>query len=385
MYDESWLIVDTETDGLRAPVHVVEIAAQKMRGWQREGESFRVLLNHDVPIDPAAQAVHGYTREYLRAHGMGPYEAHAHFREYAGDLPIVAFNLGFDWDQVLLPEYTRLGLPPVGRRGFCALSLARRVVDAVEDHRLETLKAHFGLNADQRSHRGRQDVETTTALFEQVMAPRLYQAAVYGFEAISEFSRRYPVENCLRFIEGDESVKLSKPAVVKKKVSYYLFLPPDRVVGPHTFDRLREWVARGTLPKDVQVCQEGTEAWVLFSDLPRHDFVTAAVKKRLQGSDYFIARKAWTEPATARQLMKLSYFDLPFDARALSKAGAAALLDDFVSIDPAREAAYQASPADADQLATLFSLGVQADGLTRSAAKAIIRERKLGEVHFVQA
>jgi hypothetical protein len=52
MRDESWLVVDTETDGLIEPVQVVEIAAQRMRGWQRDGEAFRVLLNHDVPIDP---------------------------------------------------------------------------------------------------------------------------------------------------------------------------------------------------------------------------------------------------------------------------------------------------------------------------------------------
>ena len=72
MYDEPWLIVDTESDGLMTPVHVVEIAAQKMRGWQRDGDPFRVLLNHDVPIDPMAESVHGYSRAYLRKHGRNP-------------------------------------------------------------------------------------------------------------------------------------------------------------------------------------------------------------------------------------------------------------------------------------------------------------------------
>ncbi len=65
MYDEPWLIVDTETDGVRWPIHAVEIAAQRMRGWRRGGEPFSILLNHDVPIDPGAQAIHGYSREYL--------------------------------------------------------------------------------------------------------------------------------------------------------------------------------------------------------------------------------------------------------------------------------------------------------------------------------
>ena len=105
MRDELWLIVDTETDGVMKPIHAVEIAAQRMRGWRREGEPFGILLNHDVPIDPGAQAVHGYSREFLRRHGVCPYQAHAAFRDYAGDLPLVAYNLSFDWNRVLAPEW----------------------------------------------------------------------------------------------------------------------------------------------------------------------------------------------------------------------------------------------------------------------------------------
>lgn len=65
MKDANWVIVDTETDGLMDPIHVVEIAAQRMHEWEPTGERFRVLLNHNVPIHPAAVAVHGYTQEYL--------------------------------------------------------------------------------------------------------------------------------------------------------------------------------------------------------------------------------------------------------------------------------------------------------------------------------
>ena len=120
--------MDTETDGFIEPVHVVEIAAQRMRGWQRDGEAFRVLLNHDVPIDPMAEALHGYSREYLREHGQEPETAHGRWREYAADQPIVAYNITFDWNRALEPEYARLGLPPAGRRGFCAMTLAVGVI-----------------------------------------------------------------------------------------------------------------------------------------------------------------------------------------------------------------------------------------------------------------
>jgi DNA polymerase III epsilon subunit-like protein len=196
MRDEPWLIVDTETNGLLQPIYVVEIAAQRMRGWEADGEPFRVLLNHDVPIDPGAEAVHGYSREYLRLHGEDPVRAHAAFHAYAGELPIVAYNLAFDWGRVLAPEYQRLGVPVSGCRGFCALTLARRVIDDTCNHRLETLKRHFGLG-DERSHRGLNDVVTTVRLFQQVFRARLEPAGITGFDAVARFSRRTPVARCI--------------------------------------------------------------------------------------------------------------------------------------------------------------------------------------------
>jgi len=41
-----WILLDTETTGISQPVYAVELAAQKMRGWERDGEPFRRLLNH---------------------------------------------------------------------------------------------------------------------------------------------------------------------------------------------------------------------------------------------------------------------------------------------------------------------------------------------------
>ena len=205
MQDEPWLVVDTETDGVMTPIHAVEIAAQRMRGWQRDGEPFSILLDHDVPIDPGAEAVHGYSRAFLRRHGAPPLEAHAAFYEYAGDRPMVAYNLSFDWNRVLEPEYARLGVPVAGRRGFCALTLTRRVVREVRNYRLETIKNHFALNSE-RSHRGRNDVETTVALLERIVSPKLNRSGISGFNAVAAFARRTPVAACLAHIHQSASL-----------------------------------------------------------------------------------------------------------------------------------------------------------------------------------
>ena len=69
MNDTDWVLIDTETTGLGAPIFVVELAAQRMRGWEPDGEPFRRLLNQNADIPPEASRVHGYTREILERDG----------------------------------------------------------------------------------------------------------------------------------------------------------------------------------------------------------------------------------------------------------------------------------------------------------------------------
>lgn len=200
MTDEEWIIVDTETNGVFPPICTVEIAAQRMVGWEPAGEPFRVLLNHDVWIDPGAQAVHGYSREFLRRHGQDPHHAHRAFHEYVGDLPIVAYNISFDWNRVLEPEYQRLGVPVTGRRGFCAMTLARRAIPETRNYRLDTLKAHFGLGLEP-SHKALNDVLVVARLFERVLRERLASAGIEGFTTVAAFSRRTPVRVCRELLQ----------------------------------------------------------------------------------------------------------------------------------------------------------------------------------------
>ena len=133
----SWILFDTETTGLAAPIFVVELAAQRMRGWSADGEPFRKLLNQNQEIPAEASRVHGYTREILERDGEPPHQVYREFAEYAGGLPLVSFNLEYDLDEVLKPEWRRLHLAPIGRPGFCALRLAQRLLDPVsllDDH-----------------------------------------------------------------------------------------------------------------------------------------------------------------------------------------------------------------------------------------------------------
>jgi len=214
MKDESWVIIDTETSGLMPPICAVEIAGQRMKGWEPEGQPFRALLNHDVEIDPMAQSLHGYSREYLKQHGQDPKKAHQAFHVYAEDLPIVAYNISFDWNRVLEPEYKRLNVPQTGRRGFCAMTLARRVINETDNHRLETLKDYFKLSAEQ-SHKGINDVAVVVSLFSRIFKDRLSAAGIVGFNNIAAFSKKVPVAKCIEEL----NCRGRKPAPQRKKKS----------------------------------------------------------------------------------------------------------------------------------------------------------------------
>lgn len=198
MRGTDWIIVDTETDGIRAPIHVVEVCAQRMRGWEPCGEPFRVWLDHDVPIPREAFGVHGYDQAFLRANGTDPRRAHGAFAGYVGGLPLVAHNLSFDWDRCLVPEWGRLGVPTAGWRGFCSVMLSRRVLgNEVPRHGLGALRAHFGLNPQGRAHEALGDVQTTVELFRDVFAPRLRAAGFERFSEVMAFGQM-PMNACRR-------------------------------------------------------------------------------------------------------------------------------------------------------------------------------------------
>lgn len=172
MNHHPWILLDTETNGIQAPIYVVEIGAQKMNGWLPNGPPFRRLLNHNANIPPEASRVNGYTREILERDGDDPLAVYQDFAAYAGRLPLVSYNLPFDWDKVLLPEWQRMGIAPVGQRGFCALELARRLLDPVPagNCKLQTLRQFYRL-PERGAHTALGDVQTVVDLLDTVLRP----------------------------------------------------------------------------------------------------------------------------------------------------------------------------------------------------------------------
>jgi DNA polymerase-3 subunit epsilon len=184
-----WILLDMETTGFATPIHAVEVAAQRMRGWAKDGEPFRRLLDHECEIPAEASRVHGYSREILERDGNPPAEVYRELGEYAGSLPVVAYNLEFDWEKVLLPEWKRLGIPQIGVPGFCAMKLAQRLLDPVPagNCKLQTLRQYYRL-PENGAHTALGDVLTVIDLMQQVLRPLAEKRGLDKWEKIVGFA-----------------------------------------------------------------------------------------------------------------------------------------------------------------------------------------------------
>jgi DNA polymerase III epsilon subunit-like protein len=190
-----WVLIDTETNGLRNPILPVELAAQRMSGWARSGPPFRRLLNQNAELSPEASRVNGYTREILERDGEEPDAVYAAFDAYAGERPIVSYNLGYDYDQVLIPEWQRRGLKPRASRGLCALRLAQRLLDPVPagNCKLQTLRQYYRL-PERGAHTALGDVDTVVDLLQIVLRPLAEARGLTTWETMRRFSEEtwYP-------------------------------------------------------------------------------------------------------------------------------------------------------------------------------------------------
>lgn len=214
-----WVLLDTETDGLYAPIHVVEIAAQRMVGFEQDGDPFRVFLDHQIDIPTAAINVHGYDRKFLANNGINPIEAHDQLRKYVGDRFVAAHYLRYDWDQALRPEWIRLGLDPVGTKGICTWCLSRRAIFETKSHKLDILRDMFELKCS-KAHSAEGDVESMVELLTKVIFPRLNAVGIDTYEEMEAFSKTLPIIRCLCDVQGKdfaEEMRLKEELAKAKK------------------------------------------------------------------------------------------------------------------------------------------------------------------------
>ena len=196
MRHHQWVIFDTDTFRLLGSNGLVELAAQKMRGWEPFGLPFRKLVQPNADWVKGVSLSHGYSRDVLERDGEPLRSVLNTFSQWCGGFPLVAFNLEYHLNQVLRQtmEEARYA-PPISKEGFCLLRLAHRLLDPVPagSCTLDTLRQFYRLPEPTMTG-CRADVQTSVDLIGQVLRPILEDWGLDDWASMRSFAQEewYP-------------------------------------------------------------------------------------------------------------------------------------------------------------------------------------------------
>jgi len=159
------VIFDTETTGLdpKTGDRMVEIGCVEMIGRVETGRTFHAYYNPERDMPPAAEAVHGLSREFLSGKPLFN-DTFADLIEFLGEAPLVAHNAGFDFG-FLNAELERIGQAPVSLdRMVDTVAIARKKHPGAKLS-LDALCSRYGVD---RSHRVKHGALLDAELLAQV-------------------------------------------------------------------------------------------------------------------------------------------------------------------------------------------------------------------------
>lgn len=221
-----FVLLDTETDGLQKPIHILELAGIIIRNGRPTGEKFQMFLNHKIYISQEATAIHGYTREFLNRNGHNPRDVHHEFEKFRQGLPLCAHNLAFDYNRCLDPERQRL-MPrgtQIPQRGFCTVMLLRRCFPHISSFNLQSLARilEIKLLPGEKDHCAATDTRITGEIWSQEIFPILHETGIQNFSQLLEISQRSPVQDAAQYLRRNapQAWTKSKLAQLEEMVNY---------------------------------------------------------------------------------------------------------------------------------------------------------------------
>jgi len=164
--DDGWAVIDVETSGFRpGQARIISLAVLGLDAHGRVEQSVVSLLNPGV--DPGPTHVHGLTAAML--------EDQPQFADIAGDVvevlrgrTLVAHNVAFDYSFLAAEAEIAEAELPIDTV-MCTVELARRLDLGIENLRLETLAAHYGV-AQERPHDAFDDARVLTGILASALA-----------------------------------------------------------------------------------------------------------------------------------------------------------------------------------------------------------------------
>ena len=161
--DAEFVVFDLETTGAKTPpCRITEIGAYRVKNG-RIAEEFQTLVNPETPIPPFISQLTGITDAMVRNAPTFRQIAHE-FLDFIGDSVLVAHNAHFDL-RFLNHEIGRMYEDyRVANAHLCTVQLSRKLLPHIENHRLNTLAAHYRV-ALVNHHRASDDAHATAHIF----------------------------------------------------------------------------------------------------------------------------------------------------------------------------------------------------------------------------
>lgn len=182
--ETDFVVFDVETTGAKTPpCRVMEIGAYRVSRGRIVAE-FQTLVNPGMEIPPFIARLTGISDEMV-ARAPGFEEVVPAWLDFAGSAVLVAHNASFDV-RFINHEVSRV-FP--GRRmanaHLCTVSLSRRVMPDLPNHRLHTLAEHFAVPFH-APHRAPSDARATAGVFIFLLE-RLRQSGVSDLAGARKF------------------------------------------------------------------------------------------------------------------------------------------------------------------------------------------------------
>lgn len=167
------VVFDTETTGFD-PFNgdrVVEIGCVVVEDYIPTGENYHVYINPERDMPTAALNVHGLTEEFLRDKPTFS-EIVADFRDFCGDMKLVAHNAEFDM-KFINWEMENLGFSNYpATRSVDTLAIARRKFPGA-NNTLDALCKRFSIdNSNRVKHGALLDAELLADVYLELMGGR---------------------------------------------------------------------------------------------------------------------------------------------------------------------------------------------------------------------
>lgn len=170
------MVFDLETTGLSPERDgIVEIGALRIRdGRVVAEEPYQTLvrpqnsLGESVIIPWHTERIHGISNDMV-AGAPTIDEVLPEFLAWAGDVPLVAHNIGFD-SSFMRVAAQRCGLRWSPQKEICTVQLSRRAFPRERRHNLDSLAGRLGLSFSAGGrHRSLGDVEVTAAAYLRLL------------------------------------------------------------------------------------------------------------------------------------------------------------------------------------------------------------------------